>query len=399
MDPQQRLLLELAHEALEDAGLDAGRLAGAAVAVYVGGSAWDYTTLHAGDHSVMDAYSMTGATLCSLSNRISYAFDLRGPSFTVDTACSSSLVALHQACEAIRAGQAPMALVGGVNLLLSPQSYVGFCAASMLSPRGRCHAFDARADGYVRAEGGGMIVLKPLRAALADGDAIHAVVRGTGVNSDGRTNGFSLPNPQAQADLLRAVYGRFGIDPDDLDYVEAHGTGTPAGDPIEAAALGEVLGQRRAQPLPIGSVKTNIGHLEAASGMAGLLKAVLAFRAGRVAASLHCETPNPAIPFGGLNLALNPDGLELPGASGGRPATIGVNSFGFGGTNAHAVLEAPPGDVPLDGLVGKLQPESRGAPGLPPAPPCPPPNTCGNAIHAPVSDRRNSGSAIQKPSR
>jgi phthiocerol/phenolphthiocerol synthesis type-I polyketide synthase C len=374
MDPQQRLLLELAHEALEDAGLDAGRLAGAAVGVYVGGSAWDYTTLHAGDHSVMDAYSMTGATLCSLSNRVSYAFDLRGPSFTVDTACSSSLVALHQACEAIRAGQAPMALVGGVNLLLSPQSYVGFCAASMLSPRGRCHAFDARADGYVRAEGGGMIVLKPLRAALADGDTVHAVVRGTGVNSDGRTNGFSLPNPQAQSALLRAVYGRFGIDPDDLDYVEAHGTGTPAGDPIEAAALGEVLGQRRAQPLPIGSVKTNIGHLEAASGMAGLLKAVLAFRAGRVPGSLHCETPNPAIPFSGLNLALTPDGLCLPGASGGRPAMIGVNSFGFGGTNAHAVLEATPASTPLTSLplvnpavVNRAQHEGRIAPILLPA--------------------------------
>ena len=361
MDPQQRLLLELAQEALEDAGLDTGKLAGAAVGVYVGGSAWDYTTLHAGDPSVMDAYSMTGATLCSLSNRISYAFDLRGPSFTVDTACSSSLVALHQACEALRAGQVPMALVGGVNLLLSPQSYVGFCAASMLSPHGRCHAFDARADGYVRAEGGAVLVLKPLRAALADGDAIHAVVRGTGVNSDGRTNGFSLPNPQAQAALLHEVYGRFGIDPDELDYVEAHGTGTAAGDPIEAAALGEVLGRRRAQPLPIGSVKTNIGHLEAASGMAGLLKAVLAFRAGRVPPSLHCETPNPAIPFAGLNLALNPSGLDLPGCGPSSPnlpgpalpgqarlAVIGVNSFGFGGTNAHAVLEAPPAPLPAE---------------------------------------------------
>ena len=358
MDPQQRLLLELAHEALEDAGLDAGKLAGSAVGVYVGGSAWDYTTLHAGDHSLMDAYSMTGATLCSLSNRVSYAFDLRGPSFTVDTACSSSLVALHQACEAVRSGQVPMALVGGVNLLLAPQNYVGFCAASMLSPRGRCHAFDARADGYVRAEGGAMLVLKPLRAALADGDAIHAVVRGTGVNSDGRTNGFSLPNPAAQAALLRTVYGRFGIDPDELDYVEAHGTGTAAGDPIEAAALGEALGRRRSQPLTIGSVKTNIGHLEAASGMAGLLKAVLAFRAGRVAQSLHCETPNPAIPFADLNLQLNPAGLDL--VPQGRPAMIGVNSFGFGGTNAHAVLEAPPataeaGDEPFTTAPGLPQ--------------------------------------------
>ena len=336
MDPQQRLLLELAHEAVEDAGLDGARLAGAPVGVYVGGSSWDYLTLHTGDPSIMDAYAMTGATLCSLANRVSYAFDLRGPSLTMDTACSSSLVALHQACEAIRAGQVPMALVGGVSLLLAPHSFVGFSAASMLSPLGRCHAFDARADGYVRSEGGAMIVLRPLREALAAGDTIRAVVRGTGVNSDGRTTGFSLPNKAAQADLLRAVYSRFEIDPGDLNYVEAHGTGTPAGDPIEAGALGEVLGRHRSAPLPIGSVKTNIGHLEAASGLAGLLKVVVALKHGVVPRSLHCETPNPAIPFEDLNLSLVADPLSLKK---GR-LLAGVNSFGFGGTNAHAVLES-----------------------------------------------------------
>ncbi len=336
MDPQQRLLLELAHEAIEDAGFDGATLGGSPVGVYVGGSSWDYLTLHTGDPSIMDAYAMTGATLCSLANRVSYAFDLRGPSLTMDTACSSSLVALHQACEAIRLGQVPMALVGGVSLLLAPHSFVGFSAASMLSPRGRCHAFDARADGYVRSEGGAIIVLRPLRDALASGDSIRAVIRGTGVNSDGRTTGFSLPNKAAQADLLRAVYSRFEIDPCDLNYVEAHGTGTPAGDPIEAAALGEVLGRRRASPLPIGSVKTNIGHLEAASGLAGLLKVVVALGRGVVPPSLHCETPNPAIPFGELNLSLVAE--ALPMKKGRRLA--GVNSFGFGGTNAHAVLES-----------------------------------------------------------
>ena len=358
MDPQQRLMLELAHESIEDAGLDGAALAGSAVGVYVGGSSWDYMTLHTGDPSITDAYSMTGATLCSLANRVSYAFDLHGPSFTVDTACSSSLVALHQACEAIRLGQVPMALVGGVNLLLAPHSFVGFSAASMLSPRGRCHAFDARADGYVRAEGGAMVVLRPLRDALAAGDTIRAVIRGTGVNSDGRTTGFSLPNKAAQADLLQAVYARFGIDPERLSYMEAHGTGTPAGDPIEAGALGTMLGLRRSSPLPIGSVKTNIGHLEAASGLAGLLKAVLAMERGVVPASLHCETPNPAIPFAELNLRLVPEPFALPAG----PRLAGVNSFGFGGTNAHAVVEvasdygdsAPAAQVELGSVRGSV---------------------------------------------
>ena len=341
VDPQQRLCLELAYEALENAGIDTGRLAGEAVGVFVGGSSWDYLNRHVSDPSTTDAYSMTGVTLCSLANRVSYAFDLRGPSFTVDTACSSSLVALHQACEALRSERLPMALVGGVSLLLAPQSFVGFSAASMLSPRGRCHAFDARADGYVRAEGGGFVVLKPLGDAIAAGDPIRAVIRGTGVNSDGRTTGFSLPNREAQAALLGEVYGRFGLDPDDLAYVEAHGTGTPAGDPIEAGALGEMLGRRRKTPLPIGSVKTNIGHLEAGSGMAGLLKAMLVAERGVIPASLHNATPNPNIPFDELNLRLVPDAIALPeGSRAGR--LIGVNSFGFGGTNAHAVLETAP---------------------------------------------------------
>ena len=339
MDPQQRLLLELAYEAVEDSGLDLQALAGEPVGVFIGGSSWDYLNLNISDPSSTDAYSMIGVTLCSLANRISYAFDLRGPSFTVDTACSSSLVALHQGCEAIRRGQVDMALVGGVSLLLAPQSYVGFCAASMLSPKGRCHAFDARADGYVRAEGGGVVLLKPLGAALAAGDTIRGVIRGTGVNSDGRTTGLSLPNREAQAALLDEVYSGFGLDPERLAYLEAHGTGTPAGDPIEAAALGEMLGQRRSRPLPIGSIKTNIGHLEAGSGMAGLLKAMLVAEHGIVPPSLNSATPNPHIPFDELNLHLAREAIELP--ADGQPRLVGVNSFGFGGTNAHAVIESP----------------------------------------------------------
>ncbi|MDO6413649.1 type I polyketide synthase [Sphingomonas sp. BIUV-7] len=336
MDPQQRLLLELAYEAIEDAGIDMVELAGRNVGVFVGGSSWDYLNLNVADVSTTDPYSMIGVTLSILSNRISHVFDLHGPSFTIDTACSSSLVALHQACEAIRAGQIEAAIVGGVSLLLAPQSFVGFCAASMLSPKGRCHAFGADADGYVRSEGGGIVILKPLADAIAAGDPVRAVIRGTGVNSDGRTTGLSLPNRDAQAALLTQVYGRFGIDPESLSYLEAHGTGTQAGDPIEANALGSVLGRPRTNPLPIGSVKTNIGHLEAGSGMAGLLKAMLVAQHGAIPPSLHSAAANPNIAFDELNLRLAHDLEPLP--EGRR--TIGINSFGFGGTNAHAVLES-----------------------------------------------------------
>ena len=334
-DPQQRLLLELAYEALEDAGLAPARGKGMDMGVYVGASAFDFAAIKGGDIALMDAQSMQGLALSSSANRLSYAFNLKGPSLAVDTACSSAMVALHLACQAILRGETASALVGGANLMVSPQSYVGFSRASMLSPTGRCHAFDARADGYVRAEGAGILVLKPLEAALADGDPIRAVIHATGVNSDGRTNGISVPSRDAQATLLRQVYEAAEVQPDDLSYLEAHGTGTPVGDPIEAAAIGEALARRRSRPLPIGSVKTNIGHLEAGSGMAGLLKLLVAFEHGSVPASLHCETPNPRIPFDELNLALTPEAQALP-----EGALLGINSFGFGGTNAHAVLGA-----------------------------------------------------------
>ncbi|HEX3953479.1 MAG TPA: beta-ketoacyl synthase N-terminal-like domain-containing protein, partial [Stellaceae bacterium] len=337
MDPQQRVLLELVWHAIEDAGIPASRLAASETGVYIGASSTDYRDLRLGDPASGDSYFMTGGTLSILANRISYVFDLRGPSLTVDTACSSSLVALHHACEAIRGGRISSAIVGGINLLLAPYPFLGFCRASMLSRRGRCFAFDERADGYVRGEGGGAIILKPLAQAIADGDRVRAVILGTGVNSDGRTIGLSLPSEAAQAELIRTVYARAGVTADDLAFFEMHGTGTPAGDPIEAAAVGNALGQARREPLPIGSVKTNIGHLEPASGMAGLIKATLALDYGIVPPTLHCETPNPNIKFDALNLRLLSRSETIED---GRCA--GINSFGFGGTNGHAVLAAPP---------------------------------------------------------
>ena len=233
-----------------------------------------------------------------------------------------------------------MAIVGGINLLLAPYPYIGFCRAAMLSRRGRCFAFDARADGYVRGEGGGVVILKPLEDAVASGNTIRGVILGSGVNSDGRTIGLSLPSEAAQASLLRSVYAAAGIAPQQLAFLEMHGTGTPAGDPIEAAAVGRTLGQSRSDPLPIGSVKTNIGHLEPASGMAGLLKAALALDRGFVPPTLHCKSPNPNIAFDSLNLRLVGAAEPITSAPGQRYA--GVNSFGFGGTNAHVVLTAPP---------------------------------------------------------
>jgi acyl transferase domain-containing protein/NADPH:quinone reductase-like Zn-dependent oxidoreductase/acyl carrier protein/NADP-dependent 3-hydroxy acid dehydrogenase YdfG len=337
MDPQQRILLELVWHAAEDAGIPAARLAGSAFGVYIGASTTDYRDLRFSDPASGDSYFMTGGTLSILANRISHVFDLRGPSLALDTACSSSMVALHHACEAIRAGRIAGAVVGGINLLLAPYPFLGFCRAGMLSRRGRCFAFDARADGYVRGEGGAAVILKPLEQAVADGDPIRAVILGTGANSDGRTIGLSLPSEAAQAALIRAVCERAGVTPDDLAFFEMHGTGTPAGDPIEAAAVGAALGRARGMPLPIGSVKTNIGHLEPASGMAGLLKAALALDRGVLPATLHCEEPNPDIPFDRLNLR---PARRLETIAAGRCA--GVNSFGFGGTNAHAILAAPP---------------------------------------------------------
>lgn len=335
MDPQQRLLLQMTWEALEDAGIRPWSLAGTGVGVFVGGSQSDYGQAFFSDPAIADAQFATGTALSILSNRISYVFDLRGPSMTIDTACSSALVALHQAVEAIRAGRIDTAIVAGINLIASPSAFIAFSQASMLSPTGRCSAFSEEADGFVRGEGGAVLVLRKASHAQVNRNPIHGLVLATDVNSDGHTNGISLPSFEAQQALLDRIYSRANIDPDRLAFVEAHGTGTPAGDPIEAHALGRSLGARRANPLPIGSIKTNIGHLEPAAGLAGLLKAMLALNSGILPRSLNFTKPNPNINFQDLKLTVCSEALLLPPAP---HRCAGVNAFGFGGTNAHAVV-------------------------------------------------------------
>ncbi|PLX36687.1 MAG: fatty acid synthase [Hyphomicrobiales bacterium] len=339
MDPQQRLLLQVVWEALENAGIPASKLAGSETGVYVGTSSLDYGNGFLFDPAAADVQLMTGNTLSIVANRVSYIFDLRGPSFVVDTACSSSLVALHEALEAIRAGHIDTAIVAGVHLLLSPFAFVGFSRASMLSSTGLCRAFDADGDGYVRSEGSVAFVIRAADVAEKNGDRIHGLLVGSGINSDGRTVGLSLPSPMSQAALLDKVYDEYAIDPNGLAFVEAHGTGTRVGDPAETEALGTILGQKRKSALPIGSVKTNIGHLEPVSGLAGLLKAVMALEHDVLPPSLHFETPNPDIPFDKLNLEVVTKPRKLP--RGKKPRYAGVNSFGFGGTNAHAILRDP----------------------------------------------------------
>ncbi|MFJ2906568.1 SDR family NAD(P)-dependent oxidoreductase [Streptomyces sp. NPDC087212] len=340
VDPQQRLLLEMAAEALDDAALPVESLAGSDTCVYVGVSDTGYGTnmMLMRDHT--SPHTMSGAVLAVTANRLSFAFDLRGPSMAVDTACSAAMVALDRACRTLREGSSRVALVGGINVLANPGPFAGFSYAGMLSRRGRCAAFSEHADGFVRAEGGAVVVLKRLADALADGDRVHAVLAATGANTDGRSTGMSLPSAEVQEALLRALYTEADISADDVAYVEAHGTGTPVGDPAEAEAIGRALGQRRrGGPLPIGSVKSNLGHLEPASGMAGLLKAILVLRHRLAPATLHALPLNPGIDFAGLGLA--PTVAPVPLPAGDRVA-VGVSSFGFGGANAHAIVVPPP---------------------------------------------------------
>jgi myxalamid-type polyketide synthase MxaE and MxaD len=343
MDPQQRLLLEVTWEALQDAGQVPEALAGTPAGVFIGIATNDYGRMQWDDLERIDAYAGTGNALSIAANRISYLFDFRGPSIAIDTACSSSLVAVHLACASLRNGESTLAVAGGVNLILSPAIAINFTKAGAMSPDGRCKSFDARANGYVRSEGAGVVVLKPLSKAVADGDPVYAVIRGSAINQDGRSNGLMAPNPQAQEAVLREAYRQAAVSPGDIQYVEAHGTGTLLGDPIEAKALGAVLGIDRppGQRCGIGSVKSNLGHLEAAAGIAGLIKVALALKHREIPPSLHFEVPNPHIPFEDLPLRVQTALTPWPTESG--PALAGVSSFGFGGTNAHVVVqEAPP---------------------------------------------------------
>jgi len=345
VDPQHRLLLETAWEAIEDAGLVLDFEKGTDLGVFVGISHNDYQVIQGtpGDSQGISPHSPTGSAHSIAANRISYALNLRGPSVAMDTACSSALTAVYAACEHIRTGRGDTALAGGVTVMITPGGFIGFSQASMLSPDGKCKAFDASANGFVRGEGAGMVLLKRLSQAIADGDPIHGVIIGTALNQDGHTNGISLPSPEAQARLVRDACQDAGIAPLQIGFVEAHGTGTAVGDPIEAHALAEALCAERPtqSPLLIGSVKTNLGHLETAAGIAGLVKAVLVLKHKQVPANLHFTTPNPNIDFQGLKLRVNSTLEPFPETDGTR--LVGVNSFGFGGANAHVIIEeAPP---------------------------------------------------------
>lgn len=292
VDPQHRLLLETAWEAMEDAGIVLDLEKGTGIAVFVGVSHNDYQIIQGTpwDSSGISPHSPTGSAHSIAANRISYCFNLRGPSIAMDTACSSALTAVHVACDHIRAGRCTTALAGGVTIMVTPGGFIGFSQAGMLSPDGHCKAFDASANGFVRGEGAGMVVLKDLQQAIADGDPIHAVILGTSVNQDGHTNGISLPSPEAQARLVADACIDAGIDPSEVGFVEAHGTGTAVGDPIEAHALAEALCGSRKDVLAMGSVKTNLGHLETAAGIVGLVKAALVVKHGQIPPSLHFNT-------------------------------------------------------------------------------------------------------------
>jgi len=356
MDPQQRLLLEVACEALEDAGIPTQAIRGTQTAVFVGLTAYDYLVTMAGglQPEDLDAYIPTGNAANFAAGRLAYFLGARGPAVVVDTACSSSLTAIHLACQSLRSHESDAAMVGGTNLLLNPGTSIACSRWGMLSPDGQCKTFDAGADGYVRSEGCGVVVLKRLADAQRDGNRVLAVVRGSAVNQDGASSGVTVPNGPAQQALLRQALAAARLQPADIDYVEAHGTGTPLGDPIELEALSKVFGERTdSQPLTIGSVKTNLGHLEAAAGVAGFIKTVLAVQHGYIPRTLNYQVPNPHIPFQELRLKVVDEEQVWPAS--GRPRRAGVSSFGFGGTNAHVVVEQAP---ELVGAVKSREPVS-----------------------------------------
>ncbi|MGB8388974.1 type I polyketide synthase, partial [Mycobacterium sp.] len=348
MDPQQRLLLEVAWEALENSGVAPQTIRGSQTSVFVGLTAYDYMLSLANRlrPEDLDAYIPTGNSANFAAGRLSYFLGARGPALVVDTACSSSLVAIHLACQSLRRRESDMALVGGTNLLLDPAPSIACSRWGMLSPEGQCKTFDVAADGYVRGEGAGVVVLKRLTDAQRDGDRVLAVVRGSAVNQDGASSGVTVPNGPAQQALLRTALESARLTSADIDYVEAHGTGTPLGDPIELDSLSKVFSDRESSPsLVIGSVKTNLGHLEAAAGVAGFMKTVLALRNGYIPKHLNFHQLTPHASQAAAQLAIASQGMEWPAT--GRPRRAGVSSFGVSGTNAHVVLEQGPEPVPV----------------------------------------------------
>src|ERR1700742_66750 len=338
MDPQQRILLEVAWEALEHAGLPPDSLSGSRTAAIMGVSAWDYTILNLERNVEIDAYMSTGNPHSAAVGRISYLLGLRGPAVAVDTACSSSLVAIHLACQNLRLRESDVALAGGVHLSLSPFTSIALSKWSALSPTGRCKTFDALADGFVRGEGCGVVVLKRLADAVRDGDRVIAVVRGSAVNQDGRSNGLTAPNTIAQRDVITTALRLADATADSINYVETHGTGTILGDPIEFEALAATYGGGAGR-CALGSVKTNIGHLEASAGVTGFIKAILSVNRGYVPPNLHFTRWNPAIDPSSTRLFVPTEGTAWPGDGIRRAA---VSSFGLSGTNAHVVIEQPP---------------------------------------------------------
>jgi acyl transferase domain-containing protein len=350
MDPQQRLALEVGWEALERAGYAPDKLNGSATGVFMGICNGDYTQLQiANNRDGMDMYTATGNAHSVISGRLAYVLGLQGPAVSIDTACSSSLVAVHLAVQSLRTGECCLALAGGVNLILSPDTTIALSRAKMMAADGRCKAFDAAADGFVRSEGCGIVVLKRLAEAVHDDDHILAVIRGSAINQDGRSNGLTAPNGPSQVVVIRQALANAGVEPDEIGYVETHGTGTSLGDPIEAQALGAALGQDRSTPLAIGSVKTNIGHAEAAAGIAGLIKVVLSLQHREIPPHLHVKQLSPHIPWDDLPLTIPTTPIPWPLINGRRLA--GLSSFGFSGTNVHLVVEEAPSVAPIETVM------------------------------------------------
>ena len=367
IEPQQRLMLETVWEAIERAGYAPSSLRGSRTGVFAGVAANEYAHLLSSESiDKIEPYFITGNALNAISGRVAFALGLEGPAMAVDTACSSALVAVHQACQALHSGDCDLALAGGVNVLLSPVTSVAASRARMLSPAGRCKTFDASADGYVRSEGCGILVLKRLSDAQRDGDRICAVIPGSAVNQDGASSGLTVPNGGAQQRLIGTALTRAGWTGGDVDYLEAHGTGTPLGDPIEVQAAAAAYGGSRDadRPLLMGSVKTNIGHTESASGAAGLIKVVLSLQHDMLPQSLHFDEPSPHIPWDALPVRVVSE--ALPWQANGRPRRAGVSSFGFTGTNAHVLIEEAPQQLPTADRAAARRSRDRRAHGVRP---------------------------------